>query len=147
MESKYKYKSVNVRLPELAGERLQARAKGNISRQVYKDLTWFWSILDIGLRTAATVITRNEARLILDVMNGVFVESFEPWINGGFYQEVHDAITLDSLDKKWKINKNLLFKKIKGLDRLEIIAIIDWCFFWWLSEVESQVRELRRFKG
>ena len=147
MKSKYKYKSVNVRLPERAGERLQARANGNISRQVYKDLAGFWNILDIGLRSASTSITRNEARLMLDVMNGVFVESFEPWINGGFYQAIHDAIIMDNLDEKWEIDKGQLLKKVKNFDSLEIIAIIDWCLVWWSSEGKSQERELRRFKA
>lgn len=129
-------------------DKLKYRADGwadNRSKngRLEADLLTLWAALDLGLAYAAQKITRNEAKSILDVMNGTWwdASNLGLMIGGGLTINIEDGISLEQLDKKWEFNGPDLVKKLGKLDRLEMLGLLDWARIFWAHDEELDIEE------
>lgn len=75
------------------------------------------------------VFSISELSLILDAMNGLYLEP--AFAGQHVLLNVEDAIALDGLDKKWKVSKNDLLTKIKSLTIYQAFVIEVWSIGFW----------------
>lgn len=129
-------------LPEQKG-RIDARQiKGYSSRSalIVNELESWWSALELGMHFVRKVLTRKEAMLVLDSMNGVhtgldFVaanrEVVWRWSQSMLLLEVSDNVTLNMADTNFGVDGVALVKKLTELGHLERLALVDWCVTMW----------------
>lgn len=90
----------------------------------------FKDALDLGLARIKSKLTVSEAMLILDAINCFYADGYllklAPKITVGLVLIVSDAIYLDGLDVKWKVDEQALLNKLSGLSYLEAWALLDW---------------------
>ncbi|MFA7050397.1 MAG: hypothetical protein WC164_04805 [Patescibacteria group bacterium] len=131
---------------------LDRRGGMNLSGQIQTVIHAYTDACRAGFRDVRRALTRSEAQLILDTMNGsvmLMPGSLEHWITGGtvmlgdgpnaesrdvwsgIEHNVYDAIGLDHLDEKWEIDGQALLEKLAKFDRLANLALLDWCQVMW----------------
>lgn len=82
------------------------------------------------------IFTRGELCLMIDLFNGLILT---PQIAGQHIAiEVKDGIELESLDKKWEVNKDEILVKLEGLD---IFPFKKACLEIWLRAFWDGKRE------
>ena len=74
----------------------------------------------------------EEWRLILDAMNGCWVSGAATTIRGVIKLQIYDAIKLDKLDEKWRVDAPILLEVVDALSFAQEVAIVDACERWWL---------------
>lgn len=95
-------------------------------------------------------LTIQEASLILDVLTGsIYDVATAPML----WAAVDDRIRLDRLDEKWGIDGTALVEKLKSLNDVQALAIIDAGERFWYGDkkyqdlpFEEAVKELFRIK-
>jgi hypothetical protein len=144
-------------------ERLSRRCgtDGSRSTQIQSDLGLLWGILDIGMSEVHRRLSRKEASLVLDAMNGflwtvegplgLMIGSGDPELRSqyvsGLVLEVADAIRLNGYDEKWEVDGKELVEKLRRFDRLTTLALVDWCALMWrnCNDNDFWEEELSRF--
>lgn len=84
-----------------------------------------------GLAALKGVFTVGELHLIIDVMNGVFLMG--GLIGQHITADCEDGITLNGLDKKWKIDAAEFLKKLHARNILELAALEIWAHGYWVN--------------
>lgn len=85
------------------------------------------------LREIAGLFTENEAKLIVDVMNGTLYHSgVNP--KSVLIAQVEDGCALDGLDEKWEVNKASLIEKLYRLTEHQAYVILSLAFEFWGSD-------------
>lgn len=144
-------KSVSVSMDEKDLAKLDSRVGLHFSRsaRVTEDLSSYWNLLAYGLESAAKKITKNEAMLLLDVLNGVWVNDLRLWLCGALVHEVYDSMALNRSHEKWKVDKDAMLDKLRGLSELEVLGVLDWAMQTWehMDPVSETVPLVGRFAG
>jgi len=117
------------------------------STQIREDLDTFRSLIKEGERHLIGRFSIVEGCLICDVFNGFM---YQPEFTGGMTNillaEVSDGILLNELDKKWKVNRDVLIEKLKTLSALEAYVIVHWARIFWTKykdvDTEAAVKTL-----
>lgn len=113
---------------------LTERAGGSsIDLIAKRDLARYYELLRREL--ARISLTRDEACLICDAMNGTaLLESFSP-----FYlpMELGDAISLNHLDDKWKVDAEVLLGKVARWTPAQLLAVGDATERFWSRSDED----------
>ena len=78
-----------------------------------------------------------ELKLILDVMNGLFLT--EDWLGRHLLAEVHDGIALNEAHRKWGIDSDHLLGELRRLSLAERIALEVWCAELWRRYQDDQI--------
>lgn len=92
------------------------------SSVINRDLERYYHLLRLYLVETVLRFEPKELRLILDAMNGHFSTSETiPY----FWAVVEDAIRLDGLDRKWGADGAAVVEKIRELDLIEKMALLD----------------------
>lgn len=82
--------------------------------------------------------------LILDALNGTgFFDSF------GIYMvaaEIADAISMDRLDVKWKVDGKELVAKLESLNNGQMHALVDSVQTWWNATTKQQMEYSQLFR-
>ena len=139
-------KSTSVNLQPFIIEELEKR--GQRSPTINRDLERLYTLYDRALRRVN--LTVDEACLIVDALNGTLHD-----VRSGtrFWIGVQDAIELDSLHEKWGVDGNALVEKLKNLDDLTAMAIVDAVERFWNGEkyrnmdIREAVAEVFGIKG
>ncbi|MFP4453258.1 MAG: hypothetical protein ACLFPI_07815 [Desulfobacterales bacterium] len=152
-------KTFSFSLPEHLVERLDTRIDKSwgISRSeaLSRDLDTYYSLLEIAVRKVRRMITRNEAYLILDAMNGTVVETgqaAELWMGTALQHNIADAIAYDALSQKWDVDKDELLSKLNSLEHFERYALADWSRQMWSlagsqkENADTWEKEISRFQ-
>jgi hypothetical protein len=128
----------NVTITGTAAEELKLRDNGeNMSPQYAMD-RYFTALCDARLKLVRK-FSLNEIHLILDRFNGSIFNS--PSTIEAIAFEVHEAIRLDGLDKKWKVNGKRLIRKLESLDYISRVALVDAVERWWMPLREGKVQD------
>jgi len=110
------------------------------SALIVNELESWWSALELGMHFVRQVLTRNEAMLVLDAMNGVhtgldFVDADKDvvwrWSQSMLLYEVSDNISLNHADYNFEVDGKALVEKLSGLGHLERLALVDWSITLW----------------
>jgi len=112
--------------------------RGPIGPQIIeRDLERFYYLLEKSLTEIDLNV--NEACLIADALDGI---SFGPWAVEHLWLNIRDAIILEKLDTKWRVEGEALVEKLESLTPLQSLAIIDASErFWQKSRPEEDITE------
>lgn len=92
------------------------------SSVINRDLERYYHLLRLYLVETVLRFEQSELMLILDAMNGHLATTETiPY----FWAVVEDAIRLDGLDRKWGVDGAAVVEKIRGLDLIEKMALLD----------------------
>lgn len=106
----------------------------NRSLVITRDLERYYELLDRALKQVK--LTKREACLITDVLNGHLAVAVSAKL---LWAEVEDAIELDGVDKKWEVDGKKLVEKLKGLNELQGMALIDAAERFWSDSEKSGI--------
>jgi len=138
-----KYQAFNLTLPPDLFQAVTSRVRGPRERSatIARDLGRLYDLYKLALREIQ--LTASEACLICDVLNGT-------WMDVGsadtLWAEVADGIRLNGLDQKWGVDGEALIAKLKGLDRLTCLALVDAAERFWAGDLREDARTaVRRY--
>lgn len=101
----------------------------NVSGALNKTLDRYFALLARSLAEWRSQLSDAECALILDATNGtMFADTFSL---SHLWAEIADAVSLDSLDRKWEVDGAALVDKIKSSGVLGQAALIDASERWW----------------
>lgn len=115
--------------PELSLEIERRNAGENRSGAISKMLSRYLYVLADARRRLRDEFSEGEISLILDALNGIghFDVHAPSFVNA----EIADAISLDQLDAKWKVDGPALVAKLNALSYADKLAIVDASERWW----------------
>lgn len=111
--------------PGLLAPALDARGEHR-NQTADRDLGRYYALLDRELATLD--LLPDEALAVLDALNGAWLDEHSiPLLWTG----VEDAIALDDLDQKWRVDGPALVAKLKRLTFGQAFALADAAERWW----------------
>lgn len=88
-------------------------------------------------------LTKNEAMLIVDSLNATIKDMM---VIHGLEYNIEDGIHYEGLDEKWEVDGKALVEKLKSMNNLQRLAILDCVeYYWQNSQMDSD--ELLRKSG
>ena len=109
-------------------------ARGPRSTVIARDLGRLYDLY----RRHMPELSRGEAMLICDALNGTATgQTPGALLAQMLVPEVEDAVALDHLDQKWEVNGKELAEKLKGLDPIGTLAVIDAAERFWRAVDDS----------
>jgi hypothetical protein len=102
-----------------------------------RDLKRYYTLLNYHLLELA--FSADEASLICEVLADYQFEADAEQART-IWQRVDDAIQLEQLNPKWRVNGECLIRKLQGLNHLQAIALVDAVERYWVRE-ESNPHE------
>lgn len=124
-----RFEAVHVTLPPDVFKEVSSRVRGSRDRSatIARDLNRLYDLYKLAL--LGVQLTTAEACLVCDALNGT-------WMDVGsadtLWAEVADGIRLNGLDQKWGVDGEALIAKLKGLDRLTCLALVDAAERFWV---------------
>jgi len=105
---------------------------------ISRDLLRLYTLYRRGLREVR--LTTNEACLLVDTLNDAIMDANTAPL---LWQQVEDACRIDRLDEKWQVDGKALIEKLKNLDALHCLALVDAAERFWqaVGAEESNIRE------
>lgn len=113
--------------------------EGNRSEQIAADLSEYWQLLEHGLGDARRVLTRNQVKLILDALNGTFLNFTygrqlrmmifsQPSM---LHHEICDHIDLNNAATTWNVDAEKTKIAVESLSPISVLAMIDFVRQFW----------------
>ena len=108
------------------------RYDGVAAAQLREDIQTLSEIITMTERSLTGRFTVAEAMLITDVLNGYFyTPGFLPSLPDILEAEVDDGCQLEGMDEKWKIDREMLVKKVKNLSPVEAYTVFHMARIVW----------------
>ncbi|MDK2883320.1 MAG: hypothetical protein PWP58_1656 [Bacillota bacterium] len=121
----------------------ELHARGPRSTVINRDLDRLYTLYRRAL--AQVGLTTREALLIADALNGILMDVTTVPL---FWAQIQDAIAVEHLDKKWQVDGQALVEKLRGLNEIQALAVIDAAERFWHENPgespEDRVREIFR---
>lgn len=155
-------RTTSFNVPEHILKKLDSRTDSVLgvsrSQTMAQDLDTFYALLETSMRKVRQVLTKQEALLILDAINGTIVEAgqaAELWMGTSLQHQIVDAIAYNDLSQKWEVDRDTLLDKLNSLEHFERYALVDWVKNMWnkthdhdpVEKGEAWDKELSRFQG
>lgn len=140
------HNKVAIYLPDSLLEEISARGD-NRSGTISRDLERLYTLYSRALATVQ--LEFNQAYLIVDALNGVLIDANTAKL---LWAEIEDAINLDHLDQKWQVDGKALVEKLRGLNEIQAMAVIDAAERFWQAqksgqEAEELIKKIFRISG
>ena len=126
-----KTKLTSVHMPEDVLH--QVAARGGLRSTVPRDLDRYYSLMRKAL--AGMEFTLAEVSLIVDALNGAIMS---PATARYLWAEVADSISLDGTDTKWGVDGKALVQRLKGLNDMESMSVVDAAERFWNMDSARQ---------
>jgi len=109
----------------------QLDARGPRSTIADRDLERLYALYARALQRVVPSFSIDELCLIVDALNGTLHD-----VRSGvrFWIGVEDSIELDGLAQKWNVDALALMEKLRPLDELTCMAIVDAAERFWCGE-------------
>jgi hypothetical protein len=118
-------------------------ARGPRSTVINRDLDRLYALYRRAL--AQVRLTTKETMLIADALNGILMDVTSVPL---LWAQVQDAIALEHLDEKWQVDGQALVDKLRGLNEIQALAVVDAAERFWRDnpgeDVEDRAREIFR---
>lgn len=108
-----------------------------------RDLERYYRLIDRALQ--GIVFTVAEASAIVDACNGTFWDTHS--LFDGLALGLEDAISGDQLDEKWGIDGERLLAKLRALEPVQHLAIVDAIERFWVSDLSRDREDILRDVG
>lgn len=110
------------------------------STTIARDLERLYALYKLALRDVP--LAEREAMLLVDVLNGTLMDAATAAVLWG---EIEDGITLNGLAAKWEIDGADLVRRLKALDNLHALALIDAAERYWCAISSGGQPEVKQF--
>lgn len=120
--------------PELSARQRGEEAPGSVAK---RDLARYYALLTRSL----PAFSEAEASLLVDACNGWLIEPHTAQL---LWAEVADAISLDSLDRKWDVDGPALVERLRRLTPFEALAACDAIERFWRGDYSDTAAGLAR---
>ncbi len=135
-------RTVSIYLRPVLEAELEARGS-NRNHIIHRDLERLYTLYRLALREVK--LTLPEAWFIVDMLNGSMMDANTA---GLLWAEAEDAIALDGLDKKWKIDGKAFVEKLKKLSDAQALALVDAAErFWQANTGTADDEDIKKFFG
>ncbi len=134
MPSKNEYHIVLT--PDTA-EQIDARGE-NRSFTIRRDLDRLYTLYQ---RNLPRNLTEGDACLIVDVLNGTIMDANNARM---LWAEVEDGCSLEGLAEKWEVDGPALVEKLKQLNDVQALAVVDAAEGFWTKHDQGDMREIVR---
>ena len=122
-------KTVGIYLRPETEKELSARGE-NRSHVIARDLDRFYNLCRRAIREVP--LSEKEACLIVDTLNGVILDAGTAQY---LWAEVEDSVKLNNLAEKWGVDGPALVEKLRDLNALQAMALVDGAErFWQMSD-------------
>lgn len=112
----------------------EVEARGPIySNVIARDLDRLYSMYRRAL--ARTPLTTQEACLLCDALNGSLMDAPSAHL---LYAEIDDACRLDHLDAKWHVDRQGFVARLREMDDIQCMALVDAAERFWVHQGEEQ---------
>lgn len=128
-------KKLSVTVPDKLLEQIELRGD-NKSAVVSRDLDRLYSLYKRALLQVG--LTVDEACFIADMLNGVVTTADTARL---LWAGAQDAIELDKLDEKWNVDGPALVEKLRNLNEIQAMAVIDAAERFWQKREHEDMRE------
>lgn len=120
----------------------ELRTRGeNRSAVINRDLDRLYTLYKRALREVP--LTVAEAWLIVDTLNGTIMDANSARM---LWASVEDAVKLDGLDKKWDVDGQALIEKLRKLNDIQALALVDAAErFWQECPQENLQDEVKKY--
>ena len=108
-----------------------------------RDLERYYRLVERTLQ--GIVFSVAEASAIVDACNGTFWDSFS--LFDGLALGLEDAISGDQLDQKWGIDGERLLAKLRALEPVQHLAIVDAIERFWVADLNREREDILREVG
>ena len=112
-------KTVGIYLRPETEKELSARGE-NRSHVIARDLSRLYTLYNRAIREVT--LTEKEACLIVDTLNGVILDAGTAQY---LWAEVEDSVKLNNLAEKWGVDGPALVEKLRDLNALQTMALVD----------------------
>lgn len=103
---------------------------------INRDLERLYALYARALREVD--LTIDEACLIVDVLNGSLMDANTACL---LWASVEDGIRLDGLAEKWGVDGAKLVEKLRGLNDIQALALVDAGERFWQARGEGEMKE------
>jgi hypothetical protein len=118
----------HIHIADETAQELATRGEPPYALPIERDLLRYYRALRDARAVLRERLSVAEMSLILDTLNGAWVDQNSiAWIHA----EVEDAIRLNQLDEKWKVDGPALLAKLRQLDYIHSCALADAAERWW----------------
>ena len=125
-----------VYIPDSIAAELAARGD-NRSGIISRDLERLYALYVRALKESQ--LTLPEACLIVDLLNATIMDASTARM---LWAEVEDGIKLDGLAEKWSVDGPALVAKIKALNDIQSLALVDAAERFWVRHDEGELKEI-----
>ena len=102
---------------------------GNVSGTINHLIERYLDLLKRERHSLVIMFDDKEKGLILDALNGTaFIDSVSLY---HVADDVSDAVYLDKLDQKWKVDGRGVVEKLRSLSNGQLHALVDEVQSWW----------------
>lgn len=116
-------------MPEFMFEQAKTRRRHNVSGGVQAIIARYLTIVHHTRAELRQQFSDNELGLILDACNGI---AFMDRVSVSLLPAgIEDAIQLDWLDRKWKVDGAALLEKLNTTTFAERMVLVDAIQVWW----------------
>ncbi|MEW5952606.1 MAG: hypothetical protein AB1815_02450 [Bacillota bacterium] len=113
-----------------------SRRGDNRSHVINRDLERLYTLYRRAIREVP--LTESEACLIVDALNGSLYDAQSAPM---LWASIQDAITLDGLAAKWRVDGAALVEKLRALSAFQSMALVDAAERFWSLPAESRDRD------
>ena len=111
------------------------------NRVAQRDLTRYYNLIALELRTVAAQLTLGEAALIVDAVRGMFVTDQLIEVRH-LDAELADAIAYEDLATKWGVDGDTLLDTVRGWTAGQRLAVVDAAERYWAAANAKPEAEL-----
>ncbi len=109
----------------------------NRSGAISRDLWRLYTLYEYALTSVPLAV--EEALLFVDALNGVALDAASATL---LWAEIADAIRLSHLDEKWGVDGPAFVQRLKELDRLQCLALVDAAERFWANPSLEPAQEM-----
>lgn len=137
------YPKIEFRAGELLAPLQERTTPNGFSPDVIakRDLARYYALLADELRSLDPPLTVGEACLLMDVLNGTFLDEHTYRF---LVVEVSDGITLNQVDRKWDVDGPALVARVAAMSPGQRLALVDAAERFWLHPEQDTDELLRR---
>lgn len=131
--------TISFYIRETVAEELYTRG-GNRSAVINRDLERLYTIYKRALKEVP--LSASEACLIVDTLNGSLMDAYSARM---LWASIEDAINLDGMDKKWEVDGKALVEKLRALNDLQAMALVDAAERFWQECPQGDKGVVKKF--
>jgi hypothetical protein len=123
---------------------LNARNSDNATNVVIQEsLDRYFYALSVGRSRLADLFAENELGFMVDIMNGTWAQCSSRYFAANLFGfQIEDALANAAYVEKWSMDVPVFQAKVKSLDSIQTLALVDAIEVYWSQTTQGVVPEI-----